>query len=182
MSDVHEMVPVASEASRITLQKLLLSCYGIFAKRLTRLLGSAELAQDALHETYLRLQRDVELGPVRNPQAYLLRMAVNIASNRRKSEKRLLSVGETDTLLRFADEAPDPAQAAEARSEMQALVRALDELPERRREIFLASWIQETPHSEIARRFGITVRTVQIELRDALEHCAQRMKKRKFRS
>lgn len=176
------MVLAGSEASRVTLQKLLLDGYGNFAERLTRLLGSPELAQDALQETYLRLQRDVELGPIHNPRAYLLRMAMNIASSRRKSEKRLLSMGETDALLAFADEAPDPARAAEARSEMQALVRALAELPARRREIFLASWMQETPHQEIAQRFGITIRTVQIELRDALEHCAQRLKKRKFRS
>ena len=175
-------MPAVSEASRVTLQKLLLSGYVGLAEWLARRLGSPELAQDALHETYLRLQRDVEIGPVQNPKAYLLRMALNIASNRRKSEKRLLSVGETEALLSFVDEAPGPARSAEARSEMQALVRALEELPLRRRQIFLASWVEEIPHQEIASRFGITIRTVQIELKDALEHCAQRLKKRKFRS
>lgn len=164
------------------LQELLLSDYGSFVQRLTRRLGSSELAQDALQETYLRLQRDVEIGLVQNPKAYLLRMAANIASNRRKSEARLLTFGEADILLNCADEAPDPAKIAEANSEMQALIRALEELPSRRREIFLASWIDETPHKEIARRFAVTVRTVQTELRDALEHCALRLKKRNFRT
>ncbi|HEY4078723.1 MAG TPA: RNA polymerase sigma factor [Rhizomicrobium sp.] len=176
------MMSAVPEASRTTLQKLLLSGYDIFIKRLTRLLGSRELAQEALQETYLRLERDIEIGPVRNPKGYLLRMAMNIASNRRKAEKWFLTGEETDLLLTFADEAPDPARAAEARSEIQALGRALEELPLRRRQIFMASWIDETPHQEIARLHGITIRTVQIELRDALEHCAQRLKKRKFRS
>ncbi len=176
------MLPAVSEASRITLQKLLVSCYASFAQRLTRMLGSSELAQDALHETYVRLQRDIEIGPVQNPQAYLLRMAVNIASNRRKSDRRLLGTDETDTILTFADDAPDPARTTEARSEMQALLRVVEELPKRRRDIFLASWVDEISHPEIAKRFGITIRTVQIELRDALEHCAQRLNKRKFRS
>lgn len=175
------MVSTVSESSRITLQKVLLSGYADFVRLLARRLGSTDLAHDALQETYLRLQRDVELGPIQNPKSYLLRMAINAASNLRKSERRLLSAEQVEALLAFADDAPGPARAAEARSEMQALVRVLEELPERRRQMFLASWVEDTPNQEIARRFGVTVRTVQFELRNALDHCTQRLKRRNFR-
>lgn len=166
------------ESSRGVLRDLLLSGYEEFAAWLTRRLGSAELAREALQETYLRLEGGNEIGPVRSPKAYLLRTAINIAINKRVSDRRRLGISETDMLLAIPDEAPDPARSAEARSEIEALTKALNELPERRRQIFLASWIEEVPHPEIARRFGISVRTVQIELKDALEHCAHRLRRK----
>ncbi len=166
-----------AESNRAALRNLLLAGYEDFAQWLTRRLGSSELAREALQDTFLRLESGTEIGPVRSPKAYLLRMALNIAANRRVSESRRLSVSETDMLLEIADEAPGPARAAEARSEIEVLKRALNELPARRREIFIASWMDEISHQEIARRFGITVRTVQIELKDALEHCLLRLKR-----
>lgn len=163
------------EPTKGVLRNLLLSSYEDLANWLTRRLGSQELAREALQETYLRLERGNEIGPVHSPRAYLLRTAINIAINKRVSDKRRLGISETEKLLTVPDEAPDPARAVEARSEIVALIKALNELPDRRRQIFLASWIDEVPHREIAERFGISIRTVQIELKDALEHCAHRL-------
>jgi RNA polymerase sigma-70 factor (ECF subfamily) len=163
------------------LRSLLLSSYEDFAHWLTRRLGSHELAREALQETYLRLERGNEIGPVHSPKAYLLRTAINIATNKRVADKRRLGISESERLLAIPDEAPDPARTVEARSELDALTKALNELPERRRQIFLASWIDEVSHREIADRFGISIRTVQIELKDALEHCAQRLRRKNLR-
>ncbi len=166
------------ETTKGMLRTLLLSGYEEFAAWLTRRLGSAELAREALQETYLRLERGNEIGPVHSPKAYLLRTAINIAINKRVADKRRLGISETEKLLAIPDEAPDPARTVEARSEIEALTRALAELPVRRRQIFLASWVEEVSHPEIAKRFGISVRTVQIELKDALEHCAHRLRRK----
>lgn len=167
------------ETSKIVLRNLLITHYKDFASWLARRLGSADLAEDALQDTFLRLERDNELGDIRNPKAYLRRMAINIATNRRIADNRRLSISETDILLELADETPDPARAMEARSEIEAMKRALLELPARRRDIFLASWVDGIPHQDIAQRFGISVRTVQIELKAALEHCAIRLGREK---
>lgn len=157
------------------LKNLLVAQYQDFVRWLTRRLGSAELAQDALQETFLRLDQGNSIGPVRNPKAYLMRTALNMAANRRAADNRRLVSDEINNLLELPDDAPDPARAAEARSEIDALKRALEELPARSREIFLASWVENLPHQEIARRYGISVRTVQIELKQALEHCDFRL-------
>jgi RNA polymerase sigma factor (sigma-70 family) len=164
-----------AETSRATLRHVLLAGYDNLAKRLTAQLGCSDLARDALQDTYLRLERAAEIGPVRNPRAYLLRIALNVAANRRVASRRRLTATETEALLEVADEAPDPARIVEARSEIEALKAALAELPPRRREIFLAAWVEEVPHQEIAKRFEVTIRTVQIELKHALEHCALRL-------
>ncbi len=55
---------------------MLLAGYEDFALWLTRRLGSSELARDALQETFLRLERGSEIGPVNSPKAYLLRIAL----------------------------------------------------------------------------------------------------------
>ncbi|NIK88953.1 RNA polymerase sigma-70 factor (ECF subfamily) [Rhizomicrobium palustre] len=160
------------------MKNLLVTQYQDFVRWLTRRLGSSDLAQDALQETFLRLEQGSSIGPVHNPKAYLLRIALNMASNRRAADNRRLATSEVDKLLDLPDDAPDPARAVEAKSEISALKRALAELPARRREIFLASWIENLPHPEIARRYQISIRTVQIELKLALEYCDSRLNRR----
>ncbi|TWT03889.1 RNA polymerase sigma factor [Reyranella sp. CPCC 100927] len=166
-----------ADSSRAILRRLLLVGYDDFARWLTARLGCADQARDALQDTFLRLERSVEIGPLRSPRAYLRRIALNIATNRRIAERRHLTDQETEALLALPDETPDPARTIEARSEVEALKRALAEIPTRRRAIFLAAWVEEAPQQDIAARFGISVRTVQIELKHALEHCAARLER-----
>lgn len=163
------------DSTRELLRQTLLTRYDDLRKRLTRRLGSAELANDALQDTFLRLETMADTGPIQRPLAYLFRTALNIGINRRVAESRLLTASEIDALLDIPDETPDPARIAEARSEISALSRALAELPVRRRQIFLASWVDGIPHPELAGRFGVSLRTIQSELRSAVDHCAKRL-------
>src|SRR5215469_3244610 len=102
-----------SEMDRAVLRDLLVNDYGGLDRRLTRRLGSAELASDVLQETYLRLEAMNDVGPVRSPKAYLFRIAVNIANDRRRAESRLLTNDEVDSLLDVPDEQPDAARIVE---------------------------------------------------------------------
>lgn len=164
-----------SEADRAALRDLLVTNYTSLSQRLARRLGSADSASEALQDTYLRLQKGPELGEIRSPTEYLFRIALNIAADRRRAEARKLTVGEVDAILNVADEAPDPARVAEARSELRALEQALAELPERRRTIFIAVLVEDVPRRELARRYGISVRTVDFEVQRALEHSMRRL-------
>jgi RNA polymerase sigma-70 factor (ECF subfamily) len=152
--------------------------YDNLAKQLTRKLGSSDLATEALNETFLRLENVSEAKPVGSPKGYLFRIAVNIATDRRREENRRLSSREVDTLLEIADESPDPAQIAEARSEVEAFKQAIAELPDRRQRIVLGVLVEGTSSTELAARFGVSVRTVEIEVKRALEHGALRLKRK----
>jgi RNA polymerase sigma-70 factor (ECF subfamily) len=156
------------------LRRLFLDGYDDLKRRLTRRLGSPDHAADALHETFLRLEKAAIVGELRNPQAYFFRAALNVATNQRIADSRRLSALDIEELLDIPDQAPDAARTVEARSEMDALTRALAELPERRRAIFMAVWVEEQPHQAIANRYGVTVRTIQAELKLALDHCRRR--------
>ncbi|WP_219214279.1 RNA polymerase sigma factor [Variovorax boronicumulans] len=159
------------------LRGLLVSRYQEFRGRLKRKFGSDEMADDVLHETWLRVRRMADPGPLQSPVAYLLRIAANVAEDRRVASGRLLDFVEVEELLHFADESHDPARISESRSEVHALERALAELPRRRREIFIASRVDETPHKDIALRHGVSVRIVEREVKAALVHCAGRLER-----
>lgn len=140
--------------------------YATLKQRLTRKLGNAEDAGDALQDTWLRLKGGEDLGLIQNPGAYLSRMAVNIAVDVQRRHSRQLSGDEVDELLEeLVDPAPDPAQAAETRSELEALFRLLDRMPERRRALALLVHAEGMTQKEAALHLGVSLRTVEYELK-----------------
>ncbi|MGO4686161.1 RNA polymerase sigma factor [Hyphomicrobium sp. 2TAF46] len=154
--------------------------YDDLKARLTQRLGSADLAGDAMQDTWLRLARTESIGVVQNPNSYLFRIAMNVAEDRNRIERRQrLSPVEIESLLELPDPAPTPEQIVLARSELAAFKAIVAELPERRREIFLAARIGNIPRQEIAERLGISRQLVTKELRLALEHCLARYKELK---
>ncbi|MES5481647.1 RNA polymerase sigma factor [Bradyrhizobium sp. INPA03-11B] len=161
-----------SDTNRTALLALLVTSYDDLKQRLTRRTGSADLADEALQDTFLRLSKADGIGPVRDLPAYLFRVAMSAISNRRVAERRRRTVPQADTLFDLPDETPGPDRIIEARSEITALRRAIQELPTRRREIFMAICVEEVPLQQVAKRFGISVRTVQVEIKQALVHCA----------
>lgn len=163
-----------TETPLATLRRLFLDRYDELKTRLARRLGSTDVAADVMQDTWLRLARADAIGTVRNPGNYLLRVVLNVAQDRRRAEKRHLSTAEIDSLLHLADEAPGPAQVAEARSEHEVLAAVLAELPPRRRAILLAARLDNLPRQEIADRLGISLRLVSKELHLAHEHCVAR--------
>jgi RNA polymerase sigma-70 factor (ECF subfamily) len=145
-------------------------------RRLKYRLGSDELVNDALQETYLRIERMGEAARVlSNPAGYLFRMALNVASDQRLLNARYLTGSEVEELLNIGADTLDPARIVQAQFEVETLERALDELTARQRDILIASRVEDVPQNEIAHHFGISVRMVGKELKKALEHCGERL-------
>jgi RNA polymerase sigma factor (sigma-70 family) len=160
-------IAAAPESGWALLRERLLFRYEEFVRRLARRTGSHDVAREIMHETYLRFLRVDAVDPIKNPDGYIFRTAINLAKNRSIAERRHLSASEIDVLIGIPDEAPDPARIVEGRSETALIRRALAQLPQRRREIFEASWADEVPHCELAVRYGVHIRTVQRELEQA---------------
>jgi RNA polymerase sigma factor (sigma-70 family) len=166
-----------TEVKRIVLRSFLAARYDDLKVRLTRRLGSAELAGEALQDTYLRLEDANTVSAVSSPGAYLFRMAFNIAMDYRRAERRRLSLIEIQDLLDTADDALGPERIVEGRFEIEALERVLAELTPRRRAILLAVRLEGLPQRQIAERLGISLRLVEKELQRAQEYCAERLRK-----
>jgi|AGTN01.1.fsa_nt_gi RNA polymerase sigma factor, sigma-70 family len=158
------------------LQHRLLLRYEDLKRRLAHQLGSSELAGDALQETWLRLERGGPEAAVRSLDTYLYRIALNIARDHRRAEGRRQASAEIGDVLNVADDRPDAAQTAEARSDLDALKMILAELPARRRAILIAARLDGLPRRDIAAHFGISERFVQRELRDGQDYCVARLR------
>jgi RNA polymerase sigma factor (sigma-70 family) len=161
-----------AEINRIRLRGQLVENYDGLIRKLTRRLGSSDFAHEALHETFLRLDRVTDVEPVRSPADYIFRTAINIAKDRQKAQNYRVSATEIDALLDVRDEGPDPAEVAEARSEIEAFKRALAELPPRPREVLCSISIEGQRAQEVAARLQVSLRTVESDLKLALSHCA----------
>jgi RNA polymerase sigma-70 factor (ECF subfamily) len=164
-----------ADINRARLRGQLVENYANLVKKLTRRLGSSDFAYEALHETFLRLDRVAEAVPVRSPADYIFRIAINIAKDRRKAQSRNVSAAEIDALLDICDDGPDPARVAEARSEIEAFKRALEGLPERPRDVLRSVAVEGQSAQQVAERIGVSVRTVESDLKSALSHCADRL-------
>jgi RNA polymerase sigma factor (sigma-70 family) len=149
--------------------------YGEFKVRLARRLGSTELAVETLQETWLRLERPGRRVALQQPDAYLFRIALNVAPDLRDADRHRLALSEVEALRHIDDDENDPERIAASRSEIAALIRAPEELPPRCRAIFLAARSDGLPHKVIAARYGISVRMVERELKRALQHCSARL-------
>jgi RNA polymerase sigma-70 factor (ECF subfamily) len=162
-----------AETDRIRLRGQIVESYDGLIRQLTRGLGSSDFSHEALHEAFLRLERVPEATRVRSPAAYIFRTAINIAKNRRKAQSYRVSASEIDALLDIRDDAPDPAWVVEARSEIEAFKKALAELPERAREVLRRMSIEGKTAQQVAEELEVSVRTVEADLREALQHCAR---------
>jgi RNA polymerase sigma factor (sigma-70 family) len=170
-----------TETTWTTLRQLLADRYDELRKRLTRRLGSEELARETLHETWVHLHRSDAPTVVGNPAGYLLRTAFNIATDRGRKETRLARWIEIREALELADEAPSPEREAAARKDVAALEQALEDLTPRRRAILLASRLEGLTLRQIADHLGISQRLVEIELKHAVDHCAERLDRKVIR-
>ena len=163
------------------LRTLFADSYSDLKRQLARRLGSLDAASDVLYDTYLRLERVDGPVSIANPKAYLLRMALNVASDHQQANKRLLTAVEIEDLWRLGDDTIDPETNVAARSEFALFKAALSELSPRSQAILIAARVDELPHEVIAKRLGISTRMVQFELRDALEHCGRRLERKVVR-
>jgi RNA polymerase sigma-70 factor (ECF subfamily) len=102
-------------------------------------------------------------------------MALNVAADQRQVDARYLTGSEVEELLSMGAETLDPARIVHAQFEVAALEKALKELSPRQRDILTAARVDDVPLSELALRFGISVRMVGKELRKALSHCGERL-------
>ena len=141
---------------------------------LSRRVGSRDLAEEALQETWLRLATMAEQpASIQDKHAYLLRLAGNIAIDLLRREQRHTTrcLSDESVLREIADQTPSPEAYALHRDELRALVRALMALPAKPRTALLLNRCDGLSHADIAIRLGVSQSMVAKYLAQALRHC-----------
>jgi RNA polymerase sigma factor (sigma-70 family) len=156
-------------------QALLAANYALLHRRLARHLGCADAATESLHDAWLRLAGTGLADAVHSPVAYIYRVACNAALDRMRAERPWQYAGDAqETLEHLADQSPGPELIAEARSDLKAVERAMQGLPHRHQDIFVALRVHELSRHEVAVRHGLSLRRVDTTLRQALLHLPHR--------
>ena len=173
------------ENSKDRKRKILFDTYLAYRGALTRMLrarlGNEQDAEDLVQELYLRLQRSAE-PEVREPAAYLYKMALNLARDHQRERQRSKArdrhwVDETQTELggeAVVGETPaDIAYGAKQR--LERVMTALGELSPQCRRVFILHKFEGLAHAEISARLGIGRSTVEKHMTTALKHLTKRL-------
>lgn len=137
--------------------------------------GSESMAEDIVQETWVRASTSAAAMP-ENARAYVFRMASNLTADHMKRETaRPAAPIEVETEIGAADNLTPESQAA-ARQELAILAAAVQELPSKRREIFILYRGHGLTMRQIAQRLGISQKTVEKQIARAMVHCRARLK------
>ena len=132
------------------------------------ILGDAHEAEDAVQDTFLRALRawpgfrgDCAV------ETWLVRIAINVCKRQLRSPWRLLRVPQ-ESLDSLRMEGPEPPD--------DTLVRAIQALPPKYREVIILYYYQEWKAWEIAQRLHVPVSTVTVRLSRARGLLKERLK------
>jgi RNA polymerase sigma-70 factor (ECF subfamily) len=134
------------------------------------LLGNADDAQDAAQEAFLKCWRARATVPdVQNLRAWVFRVALNAAKDFQRSawNRKSRPLPEDDVMLPAArDDAP--VQVAEDQEALDRLRRAITQLRQDEKEVFLLRQNGDLTYEQIAEVRNAPVGTVKTQMRTAL--------------
>jgi RNA polymerase sigma-70 factor (ECF subfamily) len=129
---------------------------------LAKLLGDRAEAQDVAQNAFVRIQPAVDDGRAREPRLLLFATARRLALNeiRRRRNQRLDANSAASLETKLSDE-PSVEHIVAARQEIARFEEILLRLPPGCRQVFLLRKVEDLTHDEIARRLGISRKTVE---------------------
>jgi len=167
---MEEQCVEAGEHDGAPLHDYLACHYEQLVNKLRGYLGCPDLAADSLHDAWVKLAEMRTDVRVRDPKAYVFRVACNIAADRLRRERHA-GVDEIGAIEDLPDPTPGPMQTAQARAAWRTLVEAVQYLTRRQQAIFVDIRLEELLHRDVAVRYGLSGHIVRRELRDAERLC-----------
>jgi len=134
-------------------------------------------AEDLVQEVFARMAANNGSGPeLRSADAYVFQVAANLLRDRaRRRQTQSAGITELTTAETHRNAQPDSERVIIARERLAEVSRALGELSERRRAIFLLSRLEGLQYHEIADMFGISVSAVKKHIAKTAAHLALRI-------
>lgn len=140
-----------------------------------RIVRDRQTAEDLTQESYIRLRKASETGPIEHVEAFLHETARNLALDhirRNKTRSRFERRDETETALaNVAADLPSLEEQVIQRERLRKLTAALDGLPERARQVWVLSRVEGWSYPRIAEHLGVSPNTVFNDVKLAMGHC-----------
>lgn len=137
---------------------------------------SREDAEDLIQETFLRVKVYLDDGgEIREPEAFLVRTALNLSRDAVKHEHRHLYARTPVEELVIPAVAPLPDEVLEAEDRLERLKRALNKAGPRTREIFLMHRLHGMTYAQIAEHFDLSQSSIEKHIARALATLAEEL-------
>lgn len=131
---------------------------------LRRVCASPAEIDDVVQEVYYKVLMMGSVDHVREPRAFLVRIAKNIVTDRLRREAivNIEAMASLEELV-VEDSTPSPERVAMARSELKWVIGLIANLPDRCKEVFRARRIYGLSQQETADTLGISEGIVEQE-------------------
>jgi len=138
-------------------------------------LGSSDAAEDAAQETFVRLWRHrEEWSATESLRAYLYRIIRNHLMNERRAQR--VRARWRDRVLRRPPRGPTTPMEITEHGELADAVRAaIEDLPPRRREVFILARFHGLSYGEVAETLDVSPQTVANQMSAALKTLRERL-------
>lgn len=147
-----------------------------------RRIGNRAEAEDLTQDTFLRLVAAIEREQPDDPDAFVFKIATNLVRDRGRKRVARAGVALRDVDENLVSEVTrefledrTPERVLLARTEVADVMKALDELGEKVRDIYLLHRLEGLKHREIAVLFGVSVSSVEKYVMKANLHLALRL-------
>jgi len=130
--------------------------------------GCRATAEDLVQDAFIRAGT-ASTPDVRNPRAFLFRIALNLLTNYKVQRRRRRALtDQIRTLLWDGVDEATPERHVSARQELSQVYRVMDDLPERTRNVLFWSRFEGLNQAQIAARLGISYQAVEKHLQKAI--------------
>jgi RNA polymerase sigma-70 factor (ECF subfamily) len=160
-----------SACDEVDITNLVATYSGLLYRVAYSILRQPAEAEDVVQETFLRvMEQKRRLSEIREPKQWLVRIAWNLALDRKRRVTPAQMDEVTSSTLVSGDRAVDEVLAESL--QLKTVVAALDRLPEIERKVLLLSAVEELTTAEIAGVVGrseSSVRSIAFRARQRLQ-------------
>ncbi|MCS6328481.1 MAG: RNA polymerase sigma factor [Nitrospira sp.] len=132
-------------------------------------------AADLVQELYLRIVTLTNPESVRNPRSFLYTTAKHLAIDYLRGQERTSSRSTPlDQAVTLPTDLPDAETTLDAKHRLASLLQAIDNMPPKRRAVFIMFKFEQKSYLDIARELNISIKTVEHHLTKAMRYCRAR--------
>lgn len=156
-------------------EELFRSCFTPLCSFAQKYVGDIDEAKDIVHNVFINLwdkREEVDLNT--SLKSYLFQGVYNRSMNYIRDHKKLVKFDTPQSEAELGQylESKDHLESEEAEGRIN---RALDELPDKCREIFLMNRFDGLKYREIAKKLNISIKTVETQMSRALKTLREKL-------
>ncbi|PYF74455.1 RNA polymerase sigma factor [Pedobacter nutrimenti] len=173
----EELVALLKKNDSVALETLFNRYYKILCQFCSLYTKDYSAAEEIIADLFIKVWDNRKSNIILNVKNYLFVSAKNLSINYQQKKKEPVdSIEDLDLAQHFLQERDTPFKILSGRESYGITLKMIDRLPQRQREVLLMSRMDNLDKHKIAAILGISVRTVETTLYQALAQLRELLK------